>query len=144
MSKPIKLLASAEDAEQAFYDAIGRADLEGLMALWAEDEEIVCIHPGAPRLQGHAAIRESWELIFQRGPVHIRPRQVHATHNMLCSVHSLIEEVKTPDEAGWEDAHILATNVYLKTPQGWRLVMHHACIAPGKPVAEQSSASMLH
>lgn len=143
--KQNKLLASAEDAEHAFYDAIGRADLETLMALWADDEEIVCIHPGAPRLQGHAAIRESWEMIFERGPVHIHPRNLHVTHNMLCSVHSVIEEVNTPDDANWQEAHILATNVYLKTPQGWRIVMHHAAIAPGKPADQNLAAgSVLH
>ncbi len=144
MSKPLKLLASAEDVEHAFYDAIGRADLEALMSLWADDEEITCVHPGAPRLQGHAAIRESWELIFERGPVHIQPRQLHVSHNMMCAVHSLIEEVRVPKDANWQEAHILATNVFLKTPQGWRMVMHHSSIAPGKPAAEPASAAMLH
>ena len=144
-TKQNKLLASAEDAEHAFYDAIGRADLETLMGLWADDEEIVCIHPGAPRLQGHAAIRESWEMIFERGPVHIHPRNLHVTHNMICSVHSVVEEVSTPDDANWQEAHILATNVYLKTPQGWRIVMHHASIAPGKPADQNLAAgSVLH
>ena len=142
-TKSSKLLASAEDAEHAFYDAIGRADLESLMALWADDEEIACIHPGAPRLQGHAAIRESWELIFERGPVHIRPRHLHVTHNLLGAAHSLIEEIKTPDEASWQEAHILATNVYLKTPQGWRIVLHHASVAPGKPPDEQRVGSAI-
>lgn len=138
-------LASAEDVEHAFYDAIARADLEGLMALWADDDEIACIHPGAPRLQGHAAIRESWEMIFERGPVHIHPRHLHVTHNMMCAVHSVIEEVKRPDDPDWQEAHILATNVYLKTPQGWRMVLHHASIAPGRPAeATLAAAGVLH
>ncbi len=140
-----KTLASAEDVEHAFYDAIARADLEGLMALWADDEEIACIHPGAPRLQGHAAIRESWELIFERGPVHIRPRHLHVTHNMMCAVHSVVEDVKRPDDPDWQEAHILATNVYLKTPQGWRMVLHHSSIAPGRPAEEAlAAAGILH
>ncbi len=140
-----KTLASAEDVEHAFYDAIARADLEGLMALWADDEEIACIHPGAPRLQGHAAIRESWELIFERGPVHIRPRHLHVTHNMMCAVHSVVEDVKRPDDPNWQEAHILATNVYLKTPQGWRMVLHHSSIAPGRPAEEAlAAAGILH
>ena len=144
-SHPSKLLASAEDVEHAFYDAIARADLESLMMLWADDEEIICVHPGAPRLQGHTAIRESWEMIFERGPVHIRPRHLHVTHNMMCAVHSVVEDVKRPDDPDWQEAHILATNVYLKTPQGWRIVMHHASIAPGKPADEpSSSAALLH
>ena len=145
MPNVTKTLASAEDVEHAFYDAIARADLEGLMALWADDEEIACIHPGAPRLQGHAAIRESWELIFERGPVHIRPRHLHVTHNMMCAVHSVVEEVKRPDDPDWQEAHILATNVYLKTPQGWRIVLHHSSIAPGRPAEEAlAAAGILH
>lgn len=133
MPLPRTPLACADDVESAFYDALARADLETMMALWADDEEIFCVHPGAPRLQGHAAIRESYEMIFERGPVHIRPRQLHVSQNMGCSVHSLVEEVNTPDDPDWQEAHIVATNVYLKTPQGWRIVSHHASIAPGKP-----------
>ena len=35
---------SPDEIEAAYYDALGRADLEALMALWADDEEIICIH----------------------------------------------------------------------------------------------------
>lgn len=56
---------SAEETEMAFYDAINRADIDAMMTLWAEDEEIVCIHPGASRLIGHAAIRASWEAFLR-------------------------------------------------------------------------------
>jgi len=40
---------------------------------------------------------------------------------------------------------VVATNVYLKSSQGWRLVAHHA--SPGTPVEAQESpeaASTLH
>jgi len=144
MPLPSRLHASADEAEQAFYDAIARADLEALMALWAEDDEIACVHPGAPRLQGHAAIRASWEMIFARGPVHIRPRYLHVSQNMTCSVHTLVEEVDVPDDPDWQEAHILATNVYLKTPQGWRIVLHHASIAPGRPAEQTTPQGVLH
>ncbi len=143
MPIPSTPIASAEDAELAFYDAMARADLDAMMALWADDEEIFCVHPGAPRLQGHAAIRESYRMIFERGPVHIRPRQLHVAKNMTCAVHSLVEEVRTPDDPDWQEAHILATNVYLKTPQGWRIVSHHASIAAGRP-AEAAPQGVLH
>ena len=32
-----------------------------LMALWSDDDEIACVHPGGPRVIGHAAIRASFE-----------------------------------------------------------------------------------
>lgn len=134
---------SADEVEMAFYDAISRADLDGLMALWAEDEEIVCIHPGAPRLIGHAAIRASWEAIFERGSVQIRPLQLHATQNLMSSVHSIIEEVQREQDSP-QDIHILATNVYVKTPHGWRIATHHASVATGKPPLDLFKASVLH
>ncbi|MFZ6653654.1 YybH family protein [Undibacterium sp. TJN19] len=138
-----QLNGSADEVEAAFYDALSRADLDGMMALWAEDEEIVCIHPGAPRLIGHAAIRSSWETIFERGNVNIHPLQLHATHNMLTAVHSIIEEFQRTGD-GKQDVHILATNVYVKTPHGWRITMHHASVANGKAPMDMFKASVLH
>ncbi|HEX7642391.1 MAG TPA: nuclear transport factor 2 family protein [Burkholderiaceae bacterium] len=146
MAKHRKLLGTAEDIEAAFYDAIGRADIDALMALWAEDEDILCIHPGASRLVGHAAIRASWEAIFERGGVTIRPRQLLVTQNLMTAIHNIVEEVKSasPHDSEHQELHIIATNIYLKTPQGWRIAVHHASVAPGAIVSEHSTGSMLH
>ncbi|MBC3919851.1 nuclear transport factor 2 family protein [Undibacterium sp. CY18W] len=143
MPAKTQMNGSADDVEAAFYDALSRADLDGMMALWAEDEEIVCIHPGAGRLIGHAAIRSSWESIFERGQVNIRPLQLHATHNMLTAVHSIIEEFQRTGDSK-QDVHVLATNVYVKTPHGWRITMHHASVASGKAPLDMFKASILH
>ena len=62
------IFTSAEEAEEAFYDAIGRADLDALMSVWADDEEIVCIHPTGQCLTGHLAVRESWRGILANNP----------------------------------------------------------------------------
>jgi ketosteroid isomerase-like protein len=143
MPKINKVLQSPEDTEAAFYDAIGRADIEAVMSLWADDEDIVCIHPGAPRLVGHSAIRSSWEQIFEQGAVHIRPVQLHVTQNMMTSVHNIIEEVHRTNSKQ-RDIHILATNVYMKTPLGWRIVSHHASVVPGEAPANTPIAALLH
>src|SRR6185369_12018763 len=47
-----KIFPTAQDAENAFYEALERADLEAMMAIWSEDEEIVCVHPAGQRLAG--------------------------------------------------------------------------------------------
>jgi ketosteroid isomerase-like protein len=143
MAKLNKFLGTVEDTEAAFYDAISRADIEALMAIWAEDDEIICIHPGAPRLVGHAAIRASWSTIFERGGVHIHPVQLHAIQNMMSSVHNVVEEIKRPEHDP-QELHILATNVYIKTPRGWRIAVHHASVASGSAPNENIAASMLH
>src|SRR5216683_3423947 len=72
---------TAQDAENAFYEALERCDLEGMMAVWAEDEDIVCVHPAGPRLTGHDQIRESWARVFSAGP---RAR-VHITNQVAIS-----------------------------------------------------------
>jgi ketosteroid isomerase-like protein len=140
MKREKQLNGSAAEVESAFYDALNRADVEALMALWADDEEIVCVHPGGPRLIGHAAIRTSWSAILEHGGLHILPSQLHETHNLMSSVHTVIEGTTA---ASGEPAHLLATNVYVKTPRGWRIVLHHVSVAPG-PVPVDTRAQILH
>lgn len=138
--KKKQLNGSAAEVEAAFYDALNRADVEALMALWAEDEEIVCIHPGGPRLIGHRAIRESWSIILEHGGLHIMPSQLHETHSLMSSIHAVIEGVTA---ASGEPAHLVATNAYAKTPKGWRMVSRHVSVAPG-PVPAENLPQVLH
>lgn len=140
MKRRKQLNGSAAEVETAFYEALNRGDIDALMPLWADDEEIVCVHPGGPRLHGHAAIRASWEAIFERGGLQIRPSQLHETHNLMSSVHSVVEGVTS---SGPEPAHLVATNVYIKTPQGWRIVLRHVSVAPG-PVPVTLAMASLH
>ncbi|AKU23738.1 MULTISPECIES: nuclear transport factor 2 family protein [unclassified Massilia] len=138
--KKKQLNGSAAEVEAAFYDALNRADIEALMALWSDEDEIVCIHPGGARLIGHRAIRESWTMILEQGGLHILPSQLHETHTLMSSVHTVVEGVTA---ASGEPAHLLATNVYAKTPKGWRMVLHHVSVAPG-PVPNEPHAQVLH
>src|SRR5690349_3843232 len=62
-----KLFPTPQDAETAFYEAFERADLAAMMAVWAESDDVVCIHPSGPRLTGFEAVRESWVQIFSNG-----------------------------------------------------------------------------
>ena len=49
--------STAQDCEAAFYEALEACDLEAMMEVWAEDEEVVCVHPGGPRLAGLQQVR---------------------------------------------------------------------------------------
>jgi len=49
---------SADDVEMAFYEAMQNGDIERLMACWSDEEDIVCVHPGGPRVLG--ALRPPW------------------------------------------------------------------------------------
>jgi uncharacterized protein (TIGR02246 family) len=142
------LLASADDVETQFYEALQQGDLARLMALWADDDEIVCVHPGGGRMVGAAEIGASFEAIFANGGVPAQPEQVHRLHSLGVAVHHLVERIRMPEgQSGARpvDAFVLATNVYVNTPQGWRLVAHHASPgAPGQPAPVADRPSTLH
>lgn len=142
------LHASPDDVEAQFYEALQRGDLDALMALWADDDEVVCVHPGGGgRLVGQAAIRASFEAIFANGGIPVQPQQVHRLQQLGAALHHLVEriEVVTPEgrQVGW----VVATNVFVKTAQGWRIAAHHASpAAPQEPVtvAHPEAPNTLH
>ncbi len=128
---PAALMASPDDTEAQFYEALQTGDLERLMAVWADDEDVACVHPGGPRLVGHGAIRAAFEALFGHGAVDARPAQVRRLVTETTAIHHVLERVRVGGEDGPRDGFVLATNVYLKTPLGWRLALHHA--SPGSP-----------
>ena len=113
------------------------------MAVWAEDEEIVCIQPGGPRLNGYANVRESWRRIFESGQrLTVVLSQPIMLQGMLVSVHSLFEQVGLKGGDAGQTAPLLATNVYVRGALGWRLLVHHASPAP--PESVNQSPKTLH
>ncbi len=132
-SKPqtAHLMASPDDVETQFYEALREADLEKLMAVWADDDEVICVHPGGPRVVGPRAIRAAFEAMFANGRIHAHPERVRRVHSLEAAVHNLVERIELATTEGQRTGYVLATNVYLKTAQGWRMVAHHA--SPGTP-----------
>ncbi|HMN80845.1 MAG TPA: nuclear transport factor 2 family protein [Burkholderiaceae bacterium] len=137
---------SADSAEEAFYEALQRGDVEGVMALWADDDEVVCTHPGGPRLVGLERIRESWTEILAEGGLDVRPGNVRVYGAGTLSVHSLIERIVVVGARGRDIAECVATNVYTRTAAGWRLLAHHAGASPGgeEPAPPSSGGATLH
>jgi ketosteroid isomerase-like protein len=123
------LLASADDTEQQFYEALQRGDIEKLMATWSDDDDITCVHPGGPRVVGPAAIRAAFESMFSNGSIDAHPEKVRRLESESTAVHSVLERVQVMTNEGPQSAWVVATNVYVKTALGWRMVAHHA--SPG-------------
>lgn len=133
MSKPnTPIFATPEDAETAFYEAIQTNQLDALMAVWADDEEVVCVHPNGQRMVGHAAIRESWRAILASGRrLHIGTSRSVRWTSMLMSVHNVIEHITIDGDRPGETAEggtltLAATNVLLRGANGWRFLSHHS------------------
>ncbi|MBY4596491.1 nuclear transport factor 2 family protein [Ottowia caeni] len=142
--RPAEMGASADDVEAAFYEALQAGDLDQVMACWADEDDIVCVHPGGARLVGVAAIREAFEAMLSNGSVRLVPERKRKVESLSASIHNVLERVDVITAEGPQHAWVVATNVFLKTAQGWRLVAHHA--SPGRAEVAEASvpAQLLH
>jgi ketosteroid isomerase-like protein len=137
MGKPRtpSIFTSPQDAALAFYQAFEARDVDAMMAAWAEDEDIVCVHPAGPRMVGYEAVRASWEQIFAADSrLTFRLEQIVIIETVGLAMQSAIEHV-TGSEAK-SSGTAIATNVFMRTPSGWRIVCHHASPAPAVVMAE--------
>ena len=139
----ISRFATAEEAQQAFYRAIERADLTQMMAVWAEDDDIVCIHPGGPRHTGIDEVRESWRRIFARGPeLKFKLLAERTVPGRVLSVHNVVERIAYV-RGGFPPAAAIATNIFVRSDHGWQLLVHHASPIPEEQTGEDRP-SVLH
>ena len=120
-----------EAVNTAFYQAFESADLDTMLDLWLEDPETLCVHPGALPVRGTSAINRSWALIMANTP-YIQFFLTDVEVSVLAGVASVTctENVLTGDDRTGPDAfggaRAVATNVFVRTDQGWRLWIHHA------------------
>jgi len=132
--KPI--FSSPQEAETAFYEALERGDLDAMMNVWSEDEEIVCVHPGGPRLAGYALVREGWRRIFEGGTrLKVQLLALSTVHGPFTAVHSLIEQIGVAGKKQLA-APVAATNVYVRGALGWRMIVHHASPVPPNSIGD--------
>lgn len=126
----MRFFATPQDAETAFYDAIERADLDAMLGIWAEDEEVVCIHPQGERASGFTQVRESWRQAFAGGAhATLRLSDAIQRQGVLLAMHSVHEHYSVPGEERPRPP-VIATNVYVRGAQGWHLLARHASPAP--------------
>lgn len=139
-----EIFTTPQDAEQAFYKAFERADLATMMAVWAEEEDIVCVHPGGARHTGMVEVRESWRQILAQAPgLQFQLVGNRVFSGRMISVHSVYEHVTVAGESRPANP-VLATNIYLLTDRGWRMLMHHASPLASAAASREPPPSVLH
>jgi ketosteroid isomerase-like protein len=123
--------AEVEAVNTGFYQAFESGDLDAMQELWLDDTETLCVHPGALPVRGTPAINRSWALIMANTP-YIQFFLTDVEVSVLVDVASVTctENVLTADETTEQDSFAgtkaVATNVFVRTAQGWRLWIHHA------------------
>ena len=127
------IYTSPQDAALAFYQAFEARDLDAMMVAWADDEEIVCVHPGGTRLVGYDAVRAGWEQLFTGDTrLSFRLEQIVVIETVGLAMQSAIEHITLGNDGSPRGAAVV-TNIFMRTPSGWRIVMHHASPTPAMP-----------
>ncbi len=139
-AKPL-LFASSDECEQAFYEALENADADAAVDLWLDDSDVCCVHPGGPRLLGHAAVTGSWRAILANGPLRVRAVSKKTLDTPMIALHNVVEEVLVAQGRSQKIVQVVATNAYVKTPSGWKMVLHHASPVPEGQASEVESPS---
>jgi ketosteroid isomerase-like protein len=123
-------------ANERFYSAFENLSIQEMESVWAKDAEIQCGHPGWRILRGWKPVMESWRRIFENTPqirfmltdVAIQVRGDLAWVTLYENLNSLIEGQNVA-------ATILATNIFRKGADGWRMIHHHGSSVTQPPQA---------
>ena len=135
---------SPQAAEAAFYDAFERRDLDAMANVWDHETEVACIHPAGPRLDDIDAILGSWRGIFEGGQrLRFERTGVARTTGADVAVHCLYEVIRF-GERFEQQGTVVATNVYRRTEQGWRMVIHHASPDPDGVIRSMPQRESMH
>jgi ketosteroid isomerase-like protein len=134
---------AVERANTAFYEAMERGDFEEIADLWLDERhgDVSCVHPGWPVLTGRGEVLRSYALIMANTEyiqfflTDVKVSVVADTALVTCTENILSGG---PAEDGAElgplvGQLVVATNVFRRTPDGWKVWSHH-----GSPVLAES------
>jgi ketosteroid isomerase-like protein len=118
-------------ANEAFYAALSGLDVEAMGRLWLRADWVRCIHPEGDLIEGWGAIEVSWAAIFSDASW----LQVVATGAEVTLAGDLAIVVCHENITQKLDSHVqvslaVATNLFMRTSEDWRMVHHHASSAP--------------
>lgn len=113
-------------ANEAFYRAFEKKDIEAMSLVWSQGTGSLCIHPGRKTLRGWNQIRSSWEAIFKNtNYIEIETDIITTEVRDNIAYVILIENLLQVIGGSRVQAQSMATNIFERMGQKWYLVHHH-------------------
>ena len=127
-----------EAVNAAMYEAFEAADVDRMQTVWDEVDSaaVVCVHPGWPMLRGREQVLRSWSAVMagteyiQFFLTDVRVSVLGDTAVVTCTENVLTEVT----EAAHAGSSVVATNVLVRRPGGWRVQVHHGSPVLGRLV----------
>jgi len=135
---------TSTEAENAFYAAFSRGDLEAMRDIWLDASHTSCVHPMGDRLLGTPAILKSWETILKNtGDVIIELSDLAIHQGPQTAIHTLIENIHVEDETE-KMFQFIVTNIYEQTSDGWKMILHHSSPMPRDISQKKEPRTVVH
>ncbi len=97
-----------------------------MKTVWA-DQDIACIHPGGEVLLGPQEVLDSWgQILMAQGAVNLRVEMLYRLAQGQQVIHVVREHFGNPPHN--DTRPVVATNIYRREQDGWRMRLHHASI----------------
>jgi ketosteroid isomerase-like protein len=127
-------------ANAAFYSAFEAGNLDAMADVWEHSDRIAVTHPGWPTLHGWPRVAGSWDAIFRNTPYIqfvLTGEDVVVAGDVAWVTldENILQATGSPDGGAADTqelsgARVAAVNVFVRTTNGWQMVLHH-----GSPVS---------
>lgn len=118
-------------ANERFYQALESLDLPAMEDLWLQESWVQCIHPGWEAVVGWPSVRHTFVEIFANTRwFRVTPTTVREVVLPGFGIVSCAENITLGTGEDLEVAVAQATNLFCKTPAGYKMVHHHASSSP--------------
>lgn len=127
-------------ANESFYRAFESLNIGQMESVWAKDSEIQCGHPGWRILRGWGPVMQSWRRIFENTPsmkFTLTDLKIDVCGDVAWV--TLYENLNSSIQGQNYSASILTTNMFQKTAEGWRMILHHGSSVSQPPDEDESS-----
>jgi ketosteroid isomerase-like protein len=132
-----------QTANESFYEALEALDLEAMDRVWLHEDWVRCIHPGWETIVGWPLVRRSWEQIFlNTGWMRVATTDVETRDLGELGLVTCAENISIRSQGEIGLAVAMATNLFKRTPDGWRLVLHQASPSPVQVAAPAGGGLM--
>ena len=120
-------MSDLAEANEKFYRAFEALDIAAMDAIWMHAEYVKCVHPGWPLITGWDAVRESWRTIFEntaemRFTIGDVDEHVIGALGWVTCTENILQSVRGRSSV----TSVLATNLFERAADGWRMIHHHA------------------
>lgn len=113
-------------ANEAFYEAFESLDIVKMDRVWAQQDYVTCIHPGWTLRSGWPQVRDSWVLIFNNTfsmEFELSDLQIQVAGDVAWVI--CVENITSRQGETLQETRVLATNLYERIGDEWKMIHHH-------------------